>query len=100
MSTPADWSKAYARQADAETAVVGYDELPDGWLGLDIGPDKIHVMIDNGHSLRHTYCHRRHRYVIVDLGPNVAAQTQQRSDYEIEGLAWALRDGKLKVGWE
>ena len=24
---------------DAETAVLPYDELPDGWLGLDIGPE-------------------------------------------------------------
>jgi phosphoglycerate kinase len=24
---------------DAETRVVPYDELPDGWLGLDIGPE-------------------------------------------------------------
>ena len=24
---------------DAETKVVPYDEVPDGWLGLDIGPE-------------------------------------------------------------
>jgi phosphoglycerate kinase len=30
---------AAAFDPDAETRVVGYDELPDGWLGLDIGPE-------------------------------------------------------------
>ena len=29
---------ASAFEADAETAVTGFDALPDGWLGLDIGP--------------------------------------------------------------
>jgi phosphoglycerate kinase len=29
---------AAAFEADAETKVVPYDELPEGWLGLDIGP--------------------------------------------------------------
>jgi phosphoglycerate kinase len=36
---PTDIVAAAAFEADAETRVVRYDDLPDGWLGLDIGPD-------------------------------------------------------------
>jgi len=36
---PSDVVAASAFAADAEARIVGYDELPDGWLGLDIGPD-------------------------------------------------------------
>ena len=35
---PADVVAASAFAADAETRTVAFDELPDGWLGLDIGP--------------------------------------------------------------
>ncbi|HEY6583773.1 MAG TPA: phosphoglycerate kinase [Gaiellaceae bacterium] len=35
---PQDVVAASAFEADAETQVVPYDELPNGWLGLDIGP--------------------------------------------------------------
>jgi phosphoglycerate kinase len=35
---PVDVVAAAAFEADAESKVVPYDELPDGWLGLDIGP--------------------------------------------------------------
>jgi phosphoglycerate kinase len=35
---PVDVVGAASFDADAETRVVGHDELPDGWLGLDIGP--------------------------------------------------------------
>ena len=35
---PVDVVAAVAFEADAESKVVPYDELPDGWLGLDIGP--------------------------------------------------------------
>ena len=35
---PIDIVAASSFAADAETQVVGFDELPDGWLGLDIGP--------------------------------------------------------------
>ena len=35
---PDDVVAASAFEADAETKVVPYHELPDGWLGLDIGP--------------------------------------------------------------
>jgi phosphoglycerate kinase len=38
VELPSDVVAASAFQEDAETRVVGYDELPDGWLGLDIGP--------------------------------------------------------------
>jgi phosphoglycerate kinase len=36
---PSDVVAAAAFAADSETAVVPFDELPDGWLGLDIGPE-------------------------------------------------------------
>jgi len=36
---PRDVVAAAAFEEDAETRVVPYDELPEGWLGLDIGPD-------------------------------------------------------------
>jgi phosphoglycerate kinase len=35
---PEDVVAAAAFEADAEARVVGWDEVPDGWLGLDIGP--------------------------------------------------------------
>jgi phosphoglycerate kinase len=36
---PRDVVAASAFEPDAETRVVPYDELPDGWLGLAIGPE-------------------------------------------------------------
>jgi phosphoglycerate kinase len=36
---PWDVVAAAAFEADAETRVTPFDALPDGWLGLDIGPD-------------------------------------------------------------
>jgi phosphoglycerate kinase len=36
---PVDVVAADAFAADADTKVVPYDSLPDGWLGLDIGPE-------------------------------------------------------------
>ena len=35
---PTDVVAASAFDADAETQVVAFDDLPSGWLGLDIGP--------------------------------------------------------------
>ena len=65
---------------------------------LPIGPDKIHIVIDNGHFVRHTYAHRRHRYVRVEAFNT--EHTQERTDLEIETLAHARRAGELAVGWE
>jgi phosphoglycerate kinase len=36
---PRDVVAASAFQEDADTKIVPYDELPEGWLGLDIGPE-------------------------------------------------------------
>ncbi|HET6643262.1 MAG TPA: phosphoglycerate kinase [Gaiellaceae bacterium] len=36
---PSDVVAASAFEPDAETVVVPYDDLPEGWLGLDIGPE-------------------------------------------------------------
>jgi phosphoglycerate kinase len=35
---PVDVIAAAAFEADAESRVTPYDDVPDGWLGLDIGP--------------------------------------------------------------
>jgi phosphoglycerate kinase len=35
---PSDVVAAASFDADAESRVTGFDELPDGWLGLDVGP--------------------------------------------------------------
>jgi phosphoglycerate kinase len=39
VKLPSDVVAAAAFEANAETKVVPYDALPDGWLGLDIGPE-------------------------------------------------------------
>ena len=39
VELPSDVVAASAFEADAETKVVAYDEVPDGWFGLDIGPE-------------------------------------------------------------
>jgi phosphoglycerate kinase len=36
---PVDVVAASAFEADAESRVCAFDALPDGWLGLDIGPE-------------------------------------------------------------
>ena len=36
---PRDVVAANAFDAEAETKVVPYDDLPEGWLGLDVGPE-------------------------------------------------------------
>jgi phosphoglycerate kinase len=38
VELPIDVIAADAFSPDAETRIVAYDALPDGWLGLDIGP--------------------------------------------------------------
>jgi phosphoglycerate kinase len=39
VELPSDVVAANEFDAEAETKVVAYDALPDGWLGLDIGPE-------------------------------------------------------------
>jgi phosphoglycerate kinase len=39
VELPSDVVAAAAFEPEAETRVVPYDELPEGWLGLDIGPE-------------------------------------------------------------
>ena len=39
VELPPTWSRRPSFDADAETRVTPYDELPEGWLGLDIGPE-------------------------------------------------------------
>jgi phosphoglycerate kinase len=36
---PTDVVAAAAFDADAESRITPYDDVPDGWLGLDVGPD-------------------------------------------------------------
>jgi phosphoglycerate kinase len=44
---PSDVVAASEFAEDAETQVVPYDSLPDGWLGLDIGPETRAVFADH-----------------------------------------------------
>jgi phosphoglycerate kinase len=44
---PVDVVAAEAFAEDAESRVVPYDSLPDGWLGLDIGPETCAVFARN-----------------------------------------------------
>jgi phosphoglycerate kinase len=46
---PRDVVAASAFEPDAETKIVPYDELPEGWLGLDIGPE---TRADFGEQIR------------------------------------------------
>jgi phosphoglycerate kinase len=39
VELPSDVVAAAALEPDAESRLVPYDELPEGWLGLDIGPE-------------------------------------------------------------
>src|SRR5204863_6126970 len=39
VELPVDVVAASEFAADAESGIYGYDDLPDGWLGLDIGPE-------------------------------------------------------------
>jgi phosphoglycerate kinase len=39
VELPVDVVAAAEFDADAETQVVPYDSVPDGWLGLDVGPE-------------------------------------------------------------
>jgi phosphoglycerate kinase len=39
VELPTDVVAAAAFESDPETKVVPYDEVPEGWLGLDIGPE-------------------------------------------------------------
>ena len=39
VELPVDVVGAAAFEADADSRVCAYDELPEGWLGLDIGPE-------------------------------------------------------------
>lgn len=109
MSTMAD-TVTYARehsvavswaQISAITSQMPSESVYDWcWVcGMPLGPDKMHVMIDNGRLPRHTYCCRKHRYVKVDVGLR-EPMLQTRSDYEIESLSMAFKSGALKPGWE
>jgi phosphoglycerate kinase len=43
---PVDVVAASAFEEDAQTRVVPYSDLPDGWLGLDIGPETRRLFAD------------------------------------------------------
>jgi phosphoglycerate kinase len=54
VELPRDVVAAAAFEEDAEAKVVPYDELPEGWLGLDIGPETRKVFagaIGNGKTI-------------------------------------------------
>jgi len=99
--------------------------------GDHLGPDRMHVMIDNGVVIRNTYACRKHRYVKVisvlggdktdthvhdwiGIDPDLKAldafscfcgaykyiTIQERTDREIENLAFKFRGNELSPGWE
>jgi phosphoglycerate kinase len=43
---PTDVVAAAEFAADAEARIVPYDDVPEGWLGLDIGPETQHAFAD------------------------------------------------------
>src|SRR5262249_40507372 len=43
---PQDVVAAAAFEEDAESRVTRFDELPDGWLGLDVGPETRQLFAD------------------------------------------------------
>ena len=47
VELPTDVVAAAAFDADAEARVSPFDELPDGWLGLDIGPETRHAFAEH-----------------------------------------------------
>ena len=99
--------------------------------GVDITPDRMHIMIDNGLTIRNTYACRKHRYVKVvsilggdrtnehshdwlQIDPDLKAldayvctcgaykyiTVQERTDRDIENLAFKFRGGDLSYEWE
>jgi phosphoglycerate kinase len=52
VALPRDVVAASAFEPDAETRVVPFDELPEGWLGLDIGPETSHDFAERIHSAK------------------------------------------------
>jgi hypothetical protein len=74
--------------------------------GQDQEIDRLHVLIDNGRSMRHVYCCRRHRYVTVfvkrhdGIALDFPPQIQMRSDLELEHLRHEFLNGRLAKGWE
>ena len=49
---PTDVVASAAFEADAESRIAPYDDLPDGWLGLDIGPETRDVFAERIRSAR------------------------------------------------
>jgi phosphoglycerate kinase len=49
---PSDVVASAAFEADAESRIAPYDDLPDGWLGLDIGPETRDVFAERIRSAR------------------------------------------------
>lgn len=66
--------------------------------GIDMPKDPLHLVLGSYQAPRHVYCCRKHRYVQVEVGDQV--MWQERSDLEIESLAFKFRAGELPVGWE
>lgn len=96
-------------QISAITSQMPTESIYDWcWVcGVPLGADKMHVLIDNGRVMRHTYCCRKHRYVVVEVTTSkvpgatvVDRMIQTRSDLEVESLSFAFKEGRLQPGWE
>jgi hypothetical protein len=66
--------------------------------GSDIPVDRLHIMIDNGLIIRNIYCCPRHRYRTVTYGGKDFIQ--ERTDREIDNLAFKFKNKELPLGWE
>jgi hypothetical protein len=60
--------------------------------------DRLHIMIDNGLIIRNIYCCPRHRYRTVEYSGKDFIQ--ERTDREIDNLAYKFKNRELPLGWE
>jgi hypothetical protein len=66
--------------------------------GVLLEPDRLHIMINNGHLIRNVFCCRKHLYVMVEFEGK--KYMQERTDRELEHLSNQYRQGRMPEGWE
>jgi len=86
------------RNTMAKEAFTQKDYSKCDVCGDPIPIDKLHIMIDNGLTIRNIYCCPRHRYRTVEY--NGKEYIQERTDRELDSLAFKLRTKEIEEGWE